>query len=45
VARDYGIPAVVCPGAMRKIPHGASVKVDGNRGAISILDRQDQTKG
>lgn len=38
VARDYGIPAVVCPGAMRKIPQGASVRVDGNRGVITIIE-------
>jgi pyruvate,water dikinase len=37
VARDYGIPAVVCPGAMRKIPHDALIRVDGNRGVITIL--------
>lgn len=41
VARDYGIPAVVCPGAMRKIPHGAQVKIDGNRGTITILDKKN----
>lgn len=38
VARDYGIPAVVCPGAMRKIPHGASIRVDGGRGIVTLLD-------
>jgi pyruvate,water dikinase len=38
VARDYGIPAVVCPGAMQRIPHGAMVRVDGNRGLITVMD-------
>ena len=38
VARDFGIPAVVCHDATRRIPDGATVRVDGNRGAISILE-------
>ena len=37
VARDFGIPAVVCPDATRRIPDGATVRVDGNRGRISLL--------
>jgi len=37
VARDFGIPAVVCPAATRRIPHGATVRVDGNGGTITIL--------
>jgi len=37
VARDFGIPAVVCPDATRRIPDGAAVRVDGNRGRISLL--------
>jgi pyruvate,water dikinase len=39
VARDYGIPAVVCPNAMRNIPHGARIRVDGNRGTITVLQQ------
>ena len=38
VARDFGIPAVVCPDATRRIPDGALIRVDGNRGRITILD-------
>ena len=38
VARDFGIPAVVCPDATRRIPHGATVRVDGNRGLITLLN-------
>lgn len=38
VARDFGIPAVVCENATRKIPDGARVEIDGNRGAITLLD-------
>jgi pyruvate,water dikinase len=38
VARDFGIPAVVCPGATKRIPKGAMIRVDGNRGLITILE-------
>lgn len=38
VARDFGIPAVVCPGATKRIPKGAIVRVDGNKGLITILE-------
>ena len=37
VARDFGIPAVVCPDATRRIPAGKPVRVDGNRGIITLL--------
>lgn len=37
VARDFGIPAVVCPDAMRRIPDKSIVRVDGNRGLIAIV--------
>ncbi|MDA1087577.1 MAG: PEP-utilizing enzyme [Verrucomicrobia bacterium] len=37
VARDFGIPAVVCPGATKRIPDGARVRVDGNRGSVTVL--------
>ncbi len=39
VARDFGIPAVVCPGATKRIPNRATIRVDGNRGVITLLDR------
>jgi pyruvate,water dikinase len=41
VARDFGIPAVVCPGATRSISAGATVRVDGNRGKVSIVEQED----
>ena len=38
VARDFGIPAVVCPNATRRIPAGALVRVDGNDGRVTVLE-------
>jgi pyruvate,water dikinase len=38
VARDFGIPAVVCPGATRSIPDGKTIRVDGNTGRITLID-------
>jgi pyruvate,water dikinase len=38
VARDFGIPAVVCPEATRRIPEGAMVRVDGNRGLVTVVE-------
>lgn len=38
VARDFGIPAVVCPDATRRIKDGQKVRVDGNQGLITIVD-------
>jgi rifampicin phosphotransferase len=34
LAREYGIPAVVLPGAMRLVEDGASITVDGNTGTV-----------
>jgi phosphohistidine swiveling domain-containing protein len=37
VAREYGIPAVMgIPGATRLVPEGKTVRVDGNRGIVSL---------
>jgi len=36
VARDFGIPAVVLPGATKIIPEGATVRIDGNKGRVEI---------
>jgi pyruvate,water dikinase len=36
VARDFGIPAVVCPGATSRIQDGSKVRVDGNQGKIHV---------
>ena len=38
VARDFGIPAVVCPDATRRIPDHTTVRVDGNRGLITFVE-------
>ncbi|MFW6146597.1 MAG: PEP/pyruvate-binding domain-containing protein, partial [Planctomycetota bacterium] len=35
-ARDFSIPAVACPDATRLIRDGAAVRVDGDRGRVSI---------
>jgi phosphohistidine swiveling domain-containing protein len=37
VAREYGIPAVICvPGATRKISTGQTITVDGAAGTVTI---------
>jgi pyruvate,water dikinase len=38
VARDFGIPAVVCPDATRRIPDRTLVRVDGNRGLVTLVE-------
>ncbi len=38
VARDLGIPAVVCPDATRRITDGAGLRVDGNNGIITLME-------
>ena len=37
VARDFGIPAVVLPQATRLIAPGACVRVDGNKGTVTLV--------
>jgi pyruvate,water dikinase len=37
VARDFGIPAMVCPDATRRIPDRTRIRVDGNRGLITFV--------
>lgn len=41
VARNIGIPAVVCAGATRRLPEGARVRVDGQKGRIRILEEEE----
>jgi pyruvate,water dikinase len=41
VARDFGIPAVVCPDATRLLRDGAQVRVDGNHGTVSVLAEEE----
>ena len=38
VAREFGIPAVVCPEATRRIRSGDRIHVDGSAGRITIID-------
>jgi pyruvate,water dikinase len=38
VARDFGIPAVVCPGVTKRITDGSRIRVDGNRGIIHLME-------
>ena len=44
VARDFGIPAIACPDATRRIPDRAQIRVDGNRGVITIVAATTDTK-
>jgi pyruvate,water dikinase len=36
ISREYGIPAIQVPGALHKIPDGATITIDGNTGAITV---------
>lgn len=38
VARDFGIPAVVCADATRRLRDGERIKVDGNAGRVIRMD-------
>ncbi len=38
-ARDFGIPAVACADATSIIDDGAAVRVDGDRGRVTIIER------
>ena len=37
VARDFGIPAIVCPNATRLLSSGDLVRVDANQGRVHVL--------
>ena len=37
-ARDFSIPAVACPDTTQLIPEGARVRIDGDRGQITIIE-------
>lgn len=37
-ARDFGIPAVACPEATRRIRDGARIRVDGTGGCVALLE-------
>jgi rifampicin phosphotransferase len=40
ISREYGIPAIQLVGALRKIPDGATITIDGNTGAITVHDAE-----
>jgi pyruvate,water dikinase len=40
VCRDFGLPAVVLPGATRRLASGGWVEVDGGRGAVRMVDSE-----
>ncbi|NLW51710.1 MAG: hypothetical protein GXY85_12850 [Candidatus Brocadiaceae bacterium] len=40
-ARDFGIPAVACPDATAIIADGARVRVDGDRGRVTLIGGAD----
>ena len=42
VARDFGIPAAVCANATSRIPDGSQIRLDGNRGLVTIVDDHSQ---
>ena len=42
VARDFGIPAVVCPNATRLLHTGDRIRVDGNTGRIDVVQRAER---
>ena len=37
-ARDFGIPAVACADATTLLRHATHLRIDGNRGHVTILD-------
>ena len=39
VARDFGIPAIVCPDATRLLSDGDRVRLDGSTGRVEVLQR------
>ena len=45
IARDFGVPAVVLPGATRILRHGESVEVDGRRGTVARLEGEVGPEG
>lgn len=42
LSREYGLPAVTLPRAMRRIPDGATITVDGILGKVTVIDDGDR---
>ncbi|HEV7862469.1 MAG TPA: PEP-utilizing enzyme, partial [Acidimicrobiia bacterium] len=45
LAREYGFPAVQVANAMRRIPDGATITVNGDTGEVTILEEPDTASG
>lgn len=45
LSREYGLPAVTLSGAVRKIPDGATVALDGDSGKVVVLPRSPAVAG
>lgn len=45
LAREYGFPAVQIANAMRRIPDGATITVNGDTGEVTILDEPGASDG
>ena len=39
LSREYGMPAVQLPNALRKIPDGATITINGDTGLVTIVER------
>jgi pyruvate,water dikinase len=42
ISREYGIPAVQINNAMKRIPDGALITVDGTTGRVTIEEEPEQ---
>lgn len=45
LAREYGLPAVQIPSAMRLIPDGATITINGDHGSVKIVDHSNADAG
>lgn len=43
VARDFGIPAIICPDATRLVKAGQLIRIDGSQGRIQVLSENENT--
>lgn len=41
VARDFGIPAIVCPDATKQLKDGDRIRIDGNAGRVDVLNSKE----
>jgi pyruvate,water dikinase len=45
LAREYGLPGVQLPGALRMIPEGATITVNGDTGEVLVIDDESSAVG